>query len=1156
MTCSLQVYRVRIGTFTPKTSNKSFNIVRAPNSSNSAATWVLLKLLTLYLSLIVGFGVLQAINTGKQSWRDISCSMGNSSEEYTPLSEGISSTKFVKYITNSGMQSSSINVLLNLPSYNFWLSRKQRNKLVKTITGNRQNRGIKLAHWNAGSAYLHNKIHEIEQAVSETHPHVLGISEANLKSDHDIQSVQLEEYELITSKTIQNDQLLISRIVCYKHQSMVGKVRDDLMSDQFSSIWLELGLPGKRKFLICQLYREWRYMGQVNRGQQSNTIQEQMRRWVIFLDQWDRALATGKEVIVLGDCNIDHLKFSKAGALQPLVDAMLERIYPHGVVQCVQGVTHSWPGQNPSGLDHVYTNAPEKLSPVQVKFCGSSDHRFILATKYASNIRQKIKYCQKRSYRDFDEKLFIEEVGRISWWEVYECNDVDIAVDIFTKKLTSILDKMAPVKKFQIRTKYAAWVAKETKKKMKDRDSAQQIATRSRDQDDWEVYKKLRNDVTALLRKDKLAWQKAKLEDCETNSDSGKMWKSISGWLGWSSARSPSKLLHEGNLETSTSKMADIQNQYYIDKVRAIRSSFMEQGQDPLKVLKNHLKDNRASFSVKSVTPEEVDKVIRSLKNSKACGFDNLDTYILKLTRNFIVPSVCHIVNLSIQTKKFPTKWKVAKIIPLYKGKGSKLEPKSYRPVAILPILSKVLERLMFQQLVTYMDANKFYNPGHHAYRSFHSTTTAILQMYTTWVEALEQGELAAVCMIDMSAAFDVVDTELLLEKLKLYGCDRGSVQWFWSYLTYRSQRVYIEGSLSGYKSLEAGVPQGSILGPILYTIFTNELPEVVHENTCPLKDSDESKLFTLHCQDCGGVCCYADDSTYTVVGRDPLQLSEKLTHKFSAIADFLTLNKLKVNDDKTHLIIMSTKQKRRYVDTNNITIITPTAVITPSESERLLGAQVHQNMKWREHILDGENALVKSLNRRVGALKQICQVSSFRTRRMIADGIFISKLIYLMPAWSGCEEYLVDALQVCQNRAARLVTKLDRFTPTKVLLKQCGWLSVKQLMVYHSLILLRKVFKNQKPLYLYQKITSGSPQRNTRQSLAKARTLAAAGILSQPCIPDCDLSLTRRSWCWLAVHWHNQLPPTLLSEKNEKIFKTRLKTWVSENVENLLEVD
>ena len=99
------------------------------------------------------------------------------------------------------------------------------------------------------------------------------------------------------------------------------------------------------------------------------------------------------------------------------------------------------------------------------------------------------------------------------------------------------------------------------------------------------------------------------------------------------------------------------------------------------------------------------------------------------------------------------------------------------------------------------MDANNFYNPSHHAYRSFHSTTTAMLQMYTTWLDALEEGDMAGVCMIDMSAAFDVVDTELLLEKLKLYGFDRNSVQWIWSYLTYRSQTVYIEGSLSGQLS-------------------------------------------------------------------------------------------------------------------------------------------------------------------------------------------------------------------------------------------------------------------------------------------------------------------------------------------------------------------
>ena len=509
----------------------------------------------------------------------------------------------------------------------------------------------------------------------------------------------------------------------------------------------------------------------------------------------------------MGDCNLDLLKFDHAGIEQPLEDLMLGRIYPHGVIQCVKGPTRCWPGQTPSGLDHVYTNTPDKLSSAQVKKCGSSDHSLILITRYAKNMRDRIRYCKKRSYRNFDEKAFIEEVEKISWWEVYSCTDVDQAVDIFTRRLTDILDKMAPVKKFQIRTKYAAWVTAETKANIRDRNIAQQIATESGLNEDWDKYKKLRNDVTSQLRRDKHHWQQGKLESCEETGDTGKLWKNVLGWLNWNSSSSPTKLLSNGNLETSPSKMAELQNKYYIDKVKTIRRNMQNQVRDPLEVLKETLDGNQASFSSQAISQDQVDKIIKDLKNSKASGMDNIDTYILKLTRKFIVPSVCHILNLSIQSNKFPTKWKIAKIVPLYKGKGSKFDPKNYRPVAILPILSKVLERAMFQQLVNYMDSNKFFNPNHHAYRSFHSTTTAMLQMYTTWLDALEEGDMAAVCMIDMSAAFDVVDTNLLLEKLKLYGLDRNSIQWIWSYLTYRSQAVYIEGSLSNLLPLEAGVP-------------------------------------------------------------------------------------------------------------------------------------------------------------------------------------------------------------------------------------------------------------------------------------------------------------------------------------------------------------
>ena len=280
------------------------------------------------------------------------------------------------------------------------------------------------------------------------------------------------------------------------------------------------------------------------------------------------------------------------------------------------------------------------------------------------------------------------------------------------------------------------------------------------------------------------------------------------------------------------------------------------------------------------------------------------------------------------------------------------------------------------------MDINCYFNPNHHAYRSFHSTTTAMLQMYDTWLDAVEDGNLAAVCMVDMSAAFDVVDTDILLEKLKLYGFDKNTIQWTWSYLTHRSQGVYIEGTMSSLLPLEAGVPQGSILGPIYYTIFTNELPQVVHEQDCPLQGDPSAKIFSIHCQECGGVCCYADDSTYTVVGKDPQELSDALSRKYKVMAEFLTDNKLKVNDEKTHLLVMTTRQKRRFIDTDSVQIQTPSAIIKPYSVERLLGAQVHQDMRWVEHILESESSLVKSLNIRVGALKKLSNMASFKTSK------------------------------------------------------------------------------------------------------------------------------------------------------------------------------
>ena len=226
-------------------------------------------------------------------------------------------------------------------------------------------------------------------------------------------------------------------------------------------------------------------------------------------------------------------------------------------------------------------------------------------------------------------------------------------------------------------------------------------------------------------------------------------------------------------------------------KVDKIRKNLPPASDDPLRTLKHVMKDNNRKFELAVVYPDTIKRIIQDLKNSKSCGMDDIDTYTIKLMGDDIVPAVTHIVNLSLKQAIFPSLYKMAKIIPLLK-KDDPLEPKNYRPVAILCILSKIIERAIFIQIVDFMNRNNLFHPNHHGFRAHHSTSTAMIQMFDSWVQAVDKGELAGVCMLDMSAAFDVVDHDILLRKLELYGFDDLALNWVKDYLSSRSQAVYI----------------------------------------------------------------------------------------------------------------------------------------------------------------------------------------------------------------------------------------------------------------------------------------------------------------------------------------------------------------------------
>ena len=370
--------------------------------------------------------------------------------------------------------------------------------------GNKQKNGIKIMHWNSGGKHLVNKMDNIESVVNGYKPHILGISEANLLKRHDVNDVQIENYKLFHSNTIFNNDIEASRVVVYVHNEIACKLREDLMNDKFSSIWLEINLPRQKKFLVCHAYRDWQYLNQGNKV--SKSLDAQLVRWVEFLNQWENGLKTDLECLVVGDLNLDHTKWTKdnlspnsiTAKLKPLIEILFDKILPYGIVQCVVGPTRFESNSTSSGLDHFWTSNPNKLSDVHTYFHGSSDHKLLIGTRYTKSVVRNPRYIKKRSYKNFNPNLFIQAVKRTSWWELYSCDDPEYAVEIFTRKLNVILDEMAPIRKFQVRPKYAPWLTNSTKELMNERDLAQKRAACTGDSEDWKEFKQLRYDWLVL----------------------------------------------------------------------------------------------------------------------------------------------------------------------------------------------------------------------------------------------------------------------------------------------------------------------------------------------------------------------------------------------------------------------------------------------------------------------------------------------------------------------------------------------------------------------------------------------------------------------------------------------------------------------------------
>ena len=680
--------------------------------------------------------------------------------------------------------------------------------------------------------------------------------------------------------------------------------------------------------------------------------------------------------------------------------------------------------------------------------------------------------------------------------------NIDEAWHIWKSNFLNILNKNAPKRVIKVRNKPAPWLYSEIKKEMFNRDLLKKKALKSGSQHDWSIFKKARNAVNYSIRSAKSKYYRRKLN--ENAGDLKTTWKVLNDLMGKKSA------VTEVN-EILTSTNTTLKNAEHI--ANHFNVHFTEVGPHlatnlPVSTInaEDYLKREPSSFEFAEIKSSRVFKLLSKLDVTKATGLDQISNKVLKLAAPVIYKQLTDLFNLSLKSREYPDDWRLAKVSPVFKA-GERNDPNNYRPISVLSTISRVFEKLVYEQIYNYLIKNNILDTRQSGFRSLHSTVTALLDLTNQWCFNIDRGLVSGVLFLDLKKAFDTVDHQLLLTKLEYIGVRGHALEWFKSYLLNRFQIVYTNGVLSEKAILKCGVPQGSILGPLLFLIYINDLTTIADYAT---------------------VRMYADDTNMTFTACSIPELQHDMNMDLQFLQNWLIANRLTLNVLKTEFMLIGSRQRMATL-TQELDLSINGISLKRVNSSKCLGVEIDECLTWDAHIA----SISRKVSSGIGVLKKIKPFVPTFNLISVYQSIVEPYFDYCSIVWDDISDHLTDKLQILQNRAARVITGADYRMHISELLSKLGWSSLKEKRNKQKALMMFKIMNGMTPPYL-EDIFTRNIGRSVYNLRISRRDLALPAVKTDYC---------RNSFAYTGAKVWNALPEERKYEKSMRAFKNKLES-------------